>query len=147
MTCRCGYQFCYVCGADWSPPHYQNHDQNGVFVPPSSAPDINIHIRRSSDWRPAVMLQPQAEEEQEERRCCGSMSRSMCLTLPLRIIAALVLFSLLVAAFGVMIFLSIIAIGGRGKSGNRSTPRRNKEIDECLDNMWLAYLNLYPKTC
>ncbi len=32
MTCRCGNQFCYVCGADWAPAHYGNHDENGNLV-------------------------------------------------------------------------------------------------------------------
>ena len=26
ITCKCGNQFCYVCGADWTPPHYHDHD-------------------------------------------------------------------------------------------------------------------------
>lgn len=34
MTCRCSYQFCYVCGADWNPIHYNNHDENGVPIAP-----------------------------------------------------------------------------------------------------------------
>lgn len=26
MVCRCGNQFCYVCGSDWTPEHYGSHD-------------------------------------------------------------------------------------------------------------------------
>jgi hypothetical protein len=29
ITCRCGYQFCYVCGDKWSGIHYNAHDENG----------------------------------------------------------------------------------------------------------------------
>ena len=29
MTCRCKYEFCYVCGAPWTVEHYGNHDENG----------------------------------------------------------------------------------------------------------------------
>lgn len=29
MTCRCGNQFCYVCGENWTAAHYGNHDANG----------------------------------------------------------------------------------------------------------------------
>ena len=32
MTCICGYQFCYVCGKDWTPPHYGDHDENGELI-------------------------------------------------------------------------------------------------------------------
>lgn len=32
MTCRCGYQFCYVCGDRWSPHHYFRHDENGIPI-------------------------------------------------------------------------------------------------------------------
>lgn len=38
MTCICKHQFCYVCGADWHNDHYNNHDQNGNFVPPVPPP-------------------------------------------------------------------------------------------------------------
>jgi hypothetical protein len=29
ITCRCGYQFCYVCGEPWSMIHFEPHDENG----------------------------------------------------------------------------------------------------------------------
>ena len=32
ITCRCGYQFCYVCGADWKAAHYGDHDENGNLI-------------------------------------------------------------------------------------------------------------------
>ena len=32
ITCRCKYQFCYVCGAKWSVEHYGNHDANGRLL-------------------------------------------------------------------------------------------------------------------
>lgn len=32
MTCRCGFQFCYVCGANWQQAHYGNHDENGNLI-------------------------------------------------------------------------------------------------------------------
>lgn len=38
MTCLCKHQFCYVCGADWHRDHYNNHDQNGNFIPPVPVP-------------------------------------------------------------------------------------------------------------
>ena len=47
MTCRCKYQFCYVCGADWNPAHYGEHDENGQLVPvvaqPGAAPAGENH--------------------------------------------------------------------------------------------------------
>ena len=39
MRCRCGKQFCYVCGADWEPVHYNNHDAEGNVVVPGIIPD------------------------------------------------------------------------------------------------------------
>lgn len=37
MTCRCGYQFCYVCSAVWDPAHYGNHDENGNLIAAAAA--------------------------------------------------------------------------------------------------------------
>ena len=33
MTCKCGNQFCYVCGANWNTAHYGNHNANGELIP------------------------------------------------------------------------------------------------------------------
>jgi hypothetical protein len=33
MTCKCGHQFCYVCGEDWSALHYMTHDEHGRPIP------------------------------------------------------------------------------------------------------------------
>ena len=43
MTCRCKYQFCYVCGAPWTSAHYGNHDENGNLqaVPDPGARNLN----------------------------------------------------------------------------------------------------------
>ena len=32
MRCRCGYQFCYVCGKRWAAAHYGNHDDQGNIL-------------------------------------------------------------------------------------------------------------------
>jgi hypothetical protein len=32
MTCRCKYQFCYVCGKPWNSKHYGDHDENGELI-------------------------------------------------------------------------------------------------------------------
>ena len=33
MTCKCGYQFCYICGARWTQRHYGAHDEQGNLMP------------------------------------------------------------------------------------------------------------------
>jgi hypothetical protein len=47
ITCRCGYQFCYVCGAEWAPAHYGNHDENGqLLAVPNPGAQAVIYVRQ-----------------------------------------------------------------------------------------------------
>jgi hypothetical protein len=63
----------------------------------------------------------------QEERCCEP---GICLTLPLRIIAAVVLYALIIAAFGVVIVLTLFAIMGRSKRKNSDRPNPdNRAID------------------
>lgn len=34
MTCKCGYQFCYVCGEKWNTSHFAHHHETGVHILP-----------------------------------------------------------------------------------------------------------------
>jgi len=31
IKCKCGYDFCYVCGEAWHPSHYNNHELNEAY--------------------------------------------------------------------------------------------------------------------
>jgi len=83
MTCRCGYQFCYVCGADWSAIHYNNHTASGEGLVQNQ------------------VIVPQAQEACCDCAClddcCGGLS---CLIkIPLKIILLLLFFLLMAFIF------------------------------------------------
>jgi len=49
ITCRCGFHFCYVCGADWDNRHYHAHGRNGIEdrniinnPPNNNPPAVNV---------------------------------------------------------------------------------------------------------
>ena len=48
MTCQCGYQFCYVCGADWDSKHYADHDEQGRL--PEAQPAANLNNFENPEW-------------------------------------------------------------------------------------------------
>jgi hypothetical protein len=140
MTCLCRHQFCYVCGADWLPAHYQNHDENGVFIPPQNAPEIVL--------LPHEYYNNPAPEIREERGCTSNKT-CFALTLPLRIIAAIVLYCLVIALFGIVATLATLACLGTGRSkGQRQTSsdrEMNNKICTCISDMCSAYFKLYIK--
>jgi hypothetical protein len=99
ITCRCGYQFCYVCGAEWAPAHYGNHDENGQLLDPGA----------------------QAVAYEEERccqcldDCCGPLACVLKAPIQLLLFIGLLIFMALIFlnrdifVIGVMLILALIA--------------------------------------
>jgi hypothetical protein len=116
VTCICRHEFCYVCGADWTPAHHRSHDETGLFIIPPIVNQIENEI-----------------EDTPKRRVC------FYLTLIPRIIIAMILLSLLTPLFAGCIGISILAKFCR--TGNCDG---NEEGSCILYNFFLQLLkNLY----
>ena len=58
ITCRCGFQFCYVCGDDWSPQHY-NHNTAGR--------PVQNRVQQGRNYR-IQPIQPFNQPAEQQRR-------------------------------------------------------------------------------
>ena len=93
MTCRCTHQFCYVCGADWTPIHYNPHNAEGV--PQGTNPEGGLNI-------------PEPDEDHCCRCHCNSSFAECLLIAFVKIPVALLLLIAIVVSVVVMLVLLII---------------------------------------
>ena len=87
MTCRCKYQFCYVCGLDWNPAHYGPHDDKGNLI--IVATNTNNNTGENQDCCDNFC-----------ETCCGRLLFGMCMGI-------VKFFAIL---FGLMMVLSVLLL-------------------------------------